>query len=154
MSIALGKDETVTKSETFTQNLVLSWLKTDFSLTNKRIIGKNPNTLFGMIPLGNQEITFPLKNVASVGVSTKLHLRRLIFGLIILFMGLGMFNSSLLGGLIVTLIGAIPLLNCYTSKFVISNTAGQPVGVQISILEKDKIEKFANEVNISISDIA
>ncbi|MBN8234130.1 hypothetical protein JF544_02680 [Halobacillus kuroshimensis] len=153
MSLPLGKDENVQVSEDFTQNLVLSWLKSDFSLTNKRIMGKTPNTLFGMIPLGSREITYPLKNIASVGVSTKLHLRRLIFGLILVLIGLNLFDSSIFGGLFLTIVGAIPLLNSYTSTMVISNTAGQPVGVQISILEKQKVQDFANKININISDI-
>ncbi|MFG6146828.1 hypothetical protein [Halobacillus sp. B23F22_1] len=86
MNLPLGKDEEITSSERFTTNLVLSWLKTDFSLTNKRLIGFQPNTLLGVFPLGKSEVTYPLKNVASVGVSTKLHVRRFIIGLILVLM--------------------------------------------------------------------
>ncbi|KYC84227.1 hypothetical protein MXL46_15365 [Heyndrickxia sporothermodurans] len=58
MNITLGKDERVTSSEQFTTNLVLSWLKADFSLTNKRVVGFQPNTLFGLFPLGRNEVSF------------------------------------------------------------------------------------------------
>lgn len=154
MSLVMGKDEVVNKSQRFTTNLVLSWLKTDLSLTNKRVVGYQPNTLFGVIPLGRNEVSYPLKNVSSVGVSTRLHLKRLILGLILVFIGLGMFGDSFLGGLILLVIGALPLLNSFTSKMTITNNAGQPVVMEISILEKDKVQKFVNDVNVGISDIA
>jgi hypothetical protein len=154
VSIVLGKDETITSSEKFTTNLVLSWLKTDFSLTNKRLMGFQPNTLFGVFPLGKKEVSYPLKNIASVGVSTKFHLKRFIIGLILVFIGLGMFGDSFLGGLILLAIGALPLLNSFTSSMVVTNNAGQPVGIEISILEKDKVQQFVNKVNVGISDVA
>ncbi|MBP3041701.1 hypothetical protein J9303_19865, partial [Bacillaceae bacterium Marseille-Q3522] len=111
MSIALGKDEVVKKSEHFTSNLVLAWLKTSFSLTNKRIIGNEPNTVFGLIPLGVKEVTYPLKNVASVSVSTKFHFKRFVLGIILILLGLSTMGSSFFWGLILLLLGAIPFLN-------------------------------------------
>ncbi|WP_101841945.1 hypothetical protein [Halobacillus sp. Marseille-P3879] len=135
MNLPLGKDEEVTSSEKFTTNLVLSWLKTDFSL--KRLVGLQPNTLLGVFPFGKSKVSYPLKNVASVGVSTKLHLRRL--------------GDSFLGGLILLAIGSLPLLNSYTSRMITPNNAGHPVRIEISILEKDKVQQFVNKV---ISDVA
>jgi hypothetical protein len=154
MNIALGKDEEKSVSEKFTTNLVLSWLKTDFSLTNKRLVGFQPNTLLGVFPLGKSEVTYPLKNIASVGVSTEFHLKRFILGIILVLVGLGMFGDSFLGGLILLAIGALPLLNSFTSTMVITNNGGQTVGIEISILEKDKVQQFVNKVNVGISEVA
>ncbi|WP_214483762.1 hypothetical protein [Bacillus sp. SM2101] len=154
MSIVLGNDETVTSKENFTTNLVLSWLKTDFSLTNKRLVGFSPNTLFGVFPLGKNEFSYPLKNVASVGVSTKFHFKRFIIGLILVFMGLGAFDTSFFVGLVLLAVGALPLLNSYTSRMIVTNNAGQAADIEISILEKDKVQQFVNRVNMGISDIA
>ncbi|QPC47632.1 hypothetical protein [Mangrovibacillus cuniculi] len=154
MSLVLGKDEIINKSQNFTTNLALFWLKTDLSLTNKRVIGYQPNTLLGVIPLGRNEVSFPLKNIASVSVSTKLHFVRLLVGLFFVFSALGSIGNSFLGALLFLAIGLIPLLNSFTSKMTITNNAGQPVSMEISILEKDKVQNFVNDVNISISEVA
>lgn len=154
MSLVMGKNESISKSQSFTTNLVLAWLKMDLSLTNKRVVGYQPNTLFGVIPLGRNEVSYPLKNIASVAVSTKLHIGRLLVGLILVYFSLLLFGDSFFGGLILLLIGLLPLLNCFTSKMVIINNAGHPVIMEISILEKDKLQNFVNDVNVAISDIA
>ena len=154
MSIVLGKDEVIVDKKQFTTNLILAWLKTDFTLTSKRIAGHQPNTLFGLIPLGKQEVTFPLKNVASVGVSTKFHLKRLLVGGIVALIGLSMMGNSFVGGLIVTALGAIPLLNSFTASFTYTNNAGHTSHVEMSILEKEKTQQFVNQINTTIADIA
>ena len=147
MNVKLSNDEELLNSQKFTTNLVLGWIKSDFSLTNKRIIGVRPNTLLGVFPLGRNEISYPLKNIASVGVSTKFHLGKFIFGLLFLYFGAGMgeFNVILLA------ISLFLLLNSFTSKLVVTNSAGQPVHIELSILEKSKVENFVESVNAGIS---
>jgi hypothetical protein len=39
----------------------------------------------GVIPLEKNEVSYPLKNIASVGVSTKFHFKRFFIGLILVF---------------------------------------------------------------------
>lgn len=154
MSFVLGKDEETIETKEFTTNLVLAWLKTNFTITSKRLVGYNPNTLFGLIPLGKVEITYPLKNIASVGVSTKFHFKRFFIGLLLFLTGISTLGSSILGGLILLSLGALLLLNSYTSTLNISNSAGQSHMIEISILEKTKVEDFANTVNKSVADVA
>lgn len=150
MSTILGKDEQKIKEATFTANLILFWLKANYVLTNKRVTGQSPNTLFGLIPLGKGQIAQPLKTIASVTSSTKFSFMRLLIGLILVFAGVYFITSF---GIILLLLGAINILNCYTATFVITNNAGQPEGYEISILEKSKVEEFVNEVNTVIADL-
>lgn len=154
MSIVLSKDEQIVDTQEFTTNLILSWIKTKFSLTSKRIVGSEPNTLFGAIPLGSKEITYPLKSIAGVGVSTKFHFKRLLLGLFLVFTGFGFLGDSFLVGLILLLLGALPLLNSYTSTLSITNNAGQSHNIEMSILEKDKVQDFVQKTNNSIAEIA
>ncbi len=150
MSTILGKDEQKIKDATFTANLILFWLKADYVLTNKRVTGHTPNTLMGIIPLGKAQIAQPLKTIASVSSSTKFSFLRLLIGLILVGAGFGFITSF---GIILLLLGAINVLNCYTATFVITNNAGQSVGYEISILEKAKVVEFVNEVNTVIADL-
>jgi hypothetical protein len=62
-------------------------------------------------------------------------------------------GSSFILGLILLLIGAVNIANCYTATFVITNNAGQASGYEISILEKAKVQNFVNEINTIIADL-
>ncbi|WP_227938331.1 hypothetical protein [Alkalihalobacillus deserti] len=52
--------------------------------------------------------------------------------------------------IIIFLIGILPLLNCYTSRLKITNSAGESPTIEISILEKAIVQSFANKVNDAI----
>lgn len=153
MSTILGKDEQKIKEATFTANLILFWLKANYTLTNKRVTGHTPNTLFGLIPLGKAQIAQPLKTIASVASSTKFSFLRLIIGIVFLVIGFSFMGSSFLGGIILLILGAVNILNCFTATFIITNNGGQSTGYEISILEKSKVVEFTNEVNTIIADL-
>ncbi|MBH0171492.1 hypothetical protein [Fictibacillus sp. 18YEL24] len=81
-------------------------------------------------------------------------MKRFAIGLFLLFIGLGMLELSFFGGLILSVLGALPLLNSFTSNMVITNNAGQCVNIEMSIIEKDKVQQFINKVNVAIADAA
>ena len=150
METILGKDEQRIREETFTANLILFWLKSNYILTNKRVTGDEPNTFLGFIPLGKSQIAQPLKTVSSVASSTKFSIIRLIIGLILVSAGFSFITSY---GVVFLVLGAVYILNSYTATFVITNNSGQSVGYEISILEKSKVSAFVNEVNTVISEL-
>lgn len=155
MDIILGKEEKISDSKMFTTNLILGWLKTEMAITNKRLAGHSPNTLLGIIPMGRNDISYPLKNIASVSIKTKLHIIRLIIGFALFVYGLDFLSRDFLPALIVTLIGIALMLNGFTSQIVVFNNSGQKDdSVQVSILEKGKAKQFVNEVNQEIADNA
>jgi len=128
-------------------------LKANFGLTNKRVTGHTPNTLLGLIPLGKNQIAQPLKNIASVTSSTKFSFMRLLIGVVFLIAGFSTMGSSFIGGVVLLILGAINILNCFTATFVITNNAGGGTNYEISILEKSKVIAFTNEVNTVIADL-
>lgn len=153
MNTTLNKDEKLIREDIFTTNLLLAWMKSVFSLTSKRIIGHTPNTLLGIIPLGRNEITYPLKNVAGVGCSTKFHLKRFIIGAILTPVGIAMIQNPSVISICILLLGALLLLNSYTSTFIITNNAGNAPIIELSILEKSKVQNFVAEINNKIADL-
>ena len=151
MATILATDEQIVNQEKFTSSLIIFWLKTEFTLSNKRIIGKYPRTLFGIIPLGNVEMTLPLKNIASVLSSTKFYFSRLFIGLIFVFVGFAMINSF---GIFLLLFGVLSILNCFTSTFVVSSGgATSSAVIELSILEKSKVATFVSNINHRIVDL-
>ncbi|NHZ85450.1 MAG: hypothetical protein GWP19_06175 [Planctomycetia bacterium] len=153
MSTVLGKDEKKIKEAAFTANLILFWLKANYVLTNKRLTGDTPNTLFGIVPLGKAQIAQPLKTIASVTSSTKFTLGRLLLGVVLLLIGFSIMGSSFFISLVLLILAAVNILNCYTATFIVTNNGGQSTGYEISILEQSKVVEFTNEVNIVIADL-
>jgi hypothetical protein len=155
MNITLSKEEINLKENAFTSNLILFWLKSNFLLTNKRLIIKHPNTLFGLIPLGYKQIDQPLKTIASISCSTQFILSRFIVGALILFLGIKTIGTGTLFGTILFIaIGVLNIVNCYTTKFVILNSSGQKAAVyELSILEKEKVQMFVSQINTQIAEL-
>ena len=151
MSIVLGKDENVIREDVFTTNLALFWLKSNFSLTNKRVTGQSPNTLFGLIPLGKHDIAQPLKNITSIACSTKFYIGRLVLGLFLIFIGIAIQNIYSL--IILILPGLILLLNSYTTTMQIASNNVSAQTFEISILEKAKVESFVTQMNTTVSEL-
>ncbi len=151
MEVVLQPDEQLAKEETFTSSLLLVWLKTNFKLTNKRVTGTHPNTLFGVIPLGQQQFTYPLKNIASVAASTKFYFWRLILGLVLLYAGISIITSSFIPALVLLLLALNLLFHSYTATFIVTNNAGQAPIIELSILEKDKVSQLVSSINHQIA---
>jgi len=154
VNYVLGKEEGVIKESVFRPNLVLSWLRSEMTITNKRVLGFSRNTLLGVIPLGKNEISFPLKNISSVSVSSKFYISRFIIGLILVLIGLSSIADSFFSGLLFIFVGALPLANSFVSRLIISPNSGNPTKLDVTFLDKDTIQSFSNQVNVTITEIA
>lgn len=153
MEVVLATEEQIVNKQSFTTSFILFWQKTDFTLTNKRIIGENPNTLLGLIPLGKNQITMPLKNISGVSGSNKFHLARFLLGVVVTYLGIKNLGSSFLPGIVFSLFGIATLLNSYVSTFIISNNSGQTTVVELSFLEKAKVSELVTATNHKIAEL-
>lgn len=144
-SLAPGEENLATES--FSPNIVLFWLKFDVTVTSRRIIARQPNTLLGIIPVGYDDLAIPLKSVAGLGVSVKFSLIRLILGLLALGFGLSSFDNSVGLALILTFLGIVFLVACLRAKLIIENSAGSAKNVIVSITEKAKLEQFRAQID-------
>ena len=66
----------------FSPSIILFWLKTSIAASTTRIQYESPNTLFGLIPLGSNTKTIPLRNVASVETDSKMNVGSLVWGVV------------------------------------------------------------------------
>jgi hypothetical protein len=129
----------------FSPSVILFWLKTEMGVTNTRVVSRRANTLLGVIPLGYAEETFPLASTAATAVDIKFSLGRAIFGLIFFLVSFQILNNIF--GWILLLLGASMLLNALSARLKITNNGGGSTFLQVSILEKAKMEQFRNEIN-------
>ncbi|WP_259305834.1 hypothetical protein [Bifidobacterium pseudocatenulatum] len=130
----------------FSPSVVIFWLKTSIAASSTRIQCKSPNTLFGLIPLGADTKTIPLRNVASVDTSTKFNLGSLVWGLVWLFVALGCFQSSVAIALILLFVAAANLANTMSASLVFRDPSGGANTITVSILEKDKLMQLSQEI--------
>lgn len=127
----------------FSPSVVIFWLKTSIAASSTRIQYKAPNTLFGLIPLGASTKTIPLRNIAAVDTNTKFNLGSFLWGMVFLFIGFGMFSSSMTAGVICLIIAAANLANMMSATLTFRDPSGGANTITVSILEKDKLMDFA-----------
>lgn len=130
----------------FSPSVIIFWLKTSIAASSTRIQYTTPNTLFGLIPLGVDTKTIPLRNVASVDTSTKFNLGSLVWGVVFLLIGLGCLDSSVAVALVLILVAAANLANTMSAQLDFVNQAGGRNSVKVSILEKDKLMQLAQNI--------
>lgn len=144
-SFMLAPGEKDIYSDTFMPSLATPYMKTELLVSSTRFCYKAPNTLLGLIPLGSDENVVPIRNIASMSVSSKFFPLRAILGVILLFAGLGQFKASFLLALILVVLGILMLLMSFPGQLLIHNPAGGVTGITVSVLDKKKLALFANE---------
>lgn len=119
----------------FSPSVIIFWLKTSIAASSTRIQYTTPNTLFGLIPLGADTKTIPLRNVASVDTSTKFNLGSLVWGVVFLLIGLGCLDSSVAVALVLILVAASNLTVDMVKKYESEKYRIQPSGRMREMLE-------------------
>lgn len=143
-TLAPGEKDLV--GEHFSPNILLFWLKTAVAASNVRVQYRSPNTILGIIPLGSESQTIPLKNIASVDTSTKFNMGNFVLGVIFLIVGFASFRGSPFLGIIMLLLAAVNFCNMITASLNFMNQAGGKNTVTVSILEKDKLSRLAQSI--------
>lgn len=136
-----------------TPSPLLFWLKVNLRLSEKSISGKQPNTILGLIPAGYSQISFALRQVSAVQVETKVSLPKIIFGLILVFLGVSAFASQFLLGFLLILGGAALFMAGLTAALALTSTGGATSYVRVSLLDKSKIEEFSSAAQRAILDV-
>jgi hypothetical protein len=146
--VPLGRNESVVSSYQLAYSLILFFLKSQFSVTTKRFIAVVPN-LFLFVPVGRQDVSYPLNNIATVACSTELRIKKLLGGTILALIGISM--QSFLG-FIVFFFGAIIAISSFQTVILIRNNSGARILYSIAPWESDRARKVVDELNQTIAD--
>ncbi|MFQ7548167.1 MAG: hypothetical protein ACLRL3_06225 [Bifidobacterium adolescentis] len=144
--IHLRDGETDVTGDRFSPSVVLFWLKTSVAASNMRVMYKSPNTLLGVIPLGSNTQTIPLRNIASVDTNTKFNLGSFVWGAVFLIAGLACLSDSAALGILFLLLAAANLANTMSAQLDFVNQAGGRNTVKVSILKKAKLMQLAQAI--------
>jgi hypothetical protein len=143
--VALAPGEQVLGTGRFSVSNLLFFIHWTMFVTNKRIIGRVPNTILAIIPLGFSQVSYPLANVA--GVAVRRAYSALAFVLGILFVLGGISGRSP----IAIFIGVVLLLAAFRNNIQITNSGGDRIRHAVSFLDRAAAEAFVQEVNTAIA---
>lgn len=147
-----GKDEQRLDSVQWKGSLLNPTPTASFTLTNKRVIGTAKRTLFG-IPIGNQEVTQPLRSISSVQVSSQIKVIRILIGALIAVIGLAFMGDFPGRGVILLILGLLLVVSALKGGFVIADHGGSTQEVEVALNARDTARRFASRVNQAVADL-
>ncbi|MDV7198341.1 hypothetical protein R4172_12290 [Rhodococcus kroppenstedtii] len=152
--ITLATGERARFSEEFSPNMILTQFKTTMVITDRRVIVRQPNAIFGIIPRGYNEQTSPLRHVSQINAGESFSTRKLIQGGLGVIMGLyltaGMAALSpalSVIGLLVIGLGAFLLYTAHELGIGFRNHGGGVLFAAASKSERAKVEAAKRAVN-------
>lgn len=138
--------ETGVVTDSFSPSPVMFWLKTKIDASSTRVRYVSPNTLLGLIPLGEQAKTIPVANISSVDTDTRFNMGPFLIGLVLTGVGLGCLPDNLLLGLILLAFAVANLVNALSARLTFVNHAGGRNTLTVSILEKTRLMQLAERI--------
>lgn len=133
-------------------SLLTFYLKGEIKSEQNFINFKVPNTILGLIPLGARTSKLPVNQIASVFTNKQLKFGKLIVGVLATWVGLGMFGSSFIAGLILTFIGVNVAIDAFEIDLIVAINAGQEKVIDFYIFDKSKAELAVEQINSMISN--
>lgn len=145
--LAPGEDRVY--GELFMTSILTPYMKAQMMCSSTRFVYKAPSTLLGLIPLGYNENTVPVSNIASVATSSRFIPGRALLALVSLYLAFYFFGDGGVGillALIFLAFGAAAAVTSFPLELVVTNPAGGQTKLLVSMLEKAKMEKFRGEL--------
>lgn len=136
----------------FMTSLLTFYLKGEIGQQDNFIKLKIPNTIFGLIPLGSHGENLPINQISMVGSSFHLLIGRFLLRVILAFIGLACFESSLPFGFIMLIIGVLTAINSFQTILLIDLTSGRSITLSFVVFEKSKAVQAAYDINKLISE--
>ena len=121
---------------TYMTSLFTFYLKGEIKSEQNFISFKVPNTILGLIPLGAQTEKFTISQIASTATNTRLSLKYLLLGILLVLWGFSGLTESFLLGLILLLLGINNVVNAFIINLVVTTTAGQQKIISFLIFDK------------------
>lgn len=140
--VALAADERVLDDRQFSASNVLFFLHLRFATTNRRVVGRAPNTLLGVIPVGSTLVNYPLPNVAGIAIRTRVSTAAVLLGLLFVLAGIGAKG----GNGVAIVIGLLFLFVSLRTEIAITNSGGQTIGHRVAIWDRSSASAFIQGV--------
>lgn len=129
--------------------LLMPHVRTRVTLFDDRIACFMSDTLFDLIPIGDQTITQPLTAVEHVSVETKVEGPRFLMGELFVILGIVLFLGDGVGilAMLAILVGIALSLDSIRAQLVIFDVSGSTLILPMSYLDRKTAWSFARTVN-------
>ena len=94
---------------------------------------------------------FTISQIASTATNTRLSLKYLLLGILLVLWGFSGLTESFLLGLILLLLGINNVVNAFIINLVVTTTAGQQKIISFLIFDKQKANQAAEQINAMIA---
>lgn len=144
-----GPGETGVFGQKFISTGWAVWIKSQLMCSTTRFVFKRPNTLLGMIPIGNDERSIPMKNIASVSTNTAFRIGKFILGIILFIIAMALFGQGMplvLLALILLVLSISTILSAFSAELVVRDPSGSATEIPVSPIDKAKLVKFKSEL--------
>jgi len=133
-------------------SLLTFYLKGEIQHEQNFVKLAKPNTILGLIPLGAKKESIPVTQLSTVESNFKLHFRRFLGGLILTILALVLMGESLLGGLLLLIVGVNAVLTAFETRLTIKTTSGEAKDISFLIFEKSKADLAEKQINDLVSN--
>jgi hypothetical protein len=145
--VTLASDEHVVAAGEFSQGNVLFFLRWRMAVTNKRLVGRTPNTVLGVIPLGSTQISYPIGAIAGITTGTR-------YSSLWAFIGVLFVVTAAPGGRlnpVSIVIGLLAILASIRTQLSITNSGGQVTRHGVAIWNRTEARDFAQAVTTAVA---
>ncbi|MFV0479200.1 MAG: hypothetical protein ACK5LZ_01315 [Anaerorhabdus sp.] len=139
------------KTVTFASSLITYYLKGEVNVDQNFVKFKIPNTILGLIPLGQAQRTIPSNQISSVDSSFSLSIKEVLVGVLLFFVGLSLSGDSVLWGLILMAAGVAQIIGAFNTFVLVHTTSGGTLVLDFLIFEKNKVQEVEAMINNVIS---
>lgn len=122
-------------------SLITFWLRSTLTLTDTMVNGTTPNTIFGLVPPGRNDVSQPLNRISRVQVSTRIE------GGALLLLAIFVLLAVAFGTWLWWVLAILFALGMYRAELVITDNGGGTQQVSVSPLDRDQIQAFVSAVN-------
>ena len=119
-------------------SLLTFYIKAEIQQDQNFVIFKKLNTILGLVPLGSKKQSIPVTQLSSVESNFKLKFGRLLVGLIIAGLGIGVITESLVTGILLIIIGVNHGITAFEILMTVKMTTGESKTIPFFIFEKIK----------------
>lgn len=131
--------ETINMKQSFITSYLTFYLKSSITLEGDFVKTSNPNTILKIIPLGSQNKTIPVNQIASVDDSFSLDFKSFAWGVIFAILGVVMLDQSLVSSLILLAYGIATVLSSFQTNLKLNLASGGEHTINAIIFEKTNI---------------
>lgn len=141
---------TIFKSVSVRTSFVAVWLHSNLTLSDTMVAVTAPNTILGLVPAGRTDLSIPLNRISRIDVSTKFGPGSLLVAAVCVLVAIFL-EPALATGF--WLLALVALVTSYRIELLITDVAGEVRGVDVSPLDRRKVESFMASINARFTDL-